>query len=220
MSDNNFKEVYTNDDKWIELRYVWDSGLEYYIIYDDKDLGSVISRSSIHVTEHDGPYKFVDVKAGIITFVNNYGVQCTVDPTNESTRENVKIFSGDKMCDILIREDWFHIKHILFNRTFFKLGHCYMVKERKSEEYKPMMLIGMNPDEMHFISVSHPDHFKDPGISHFYVKLKDYVKWKTLHDRFKALMEGDVWSAHKEVAEGTTDGTVHKSEDNSEMQLL
>lgn len=193
MSDNNFKEVYTNDDKWIELRYVWDPELEYYIIYDDKDLGSVISRSSIHVTEHDGPYKFVDVKAGIITFVNNYGVQCTVDPTNESTRENVKIFSGDKRSDILIRETWFHIKHTPFDRQFFKLGHCYMVKERKGEDYKPMMLIGMNPDEMHFISVSHPDHFKDPGISHFYVKYKDYVKWKTLHDRFKALMEGDVW---------------------------
>lgn len=134
MSDNNFKEVYTNDDNWIELRYVWDPELEYYIIYDDKDPGSVISRSSIHVIKHDEPYKFVDVKAGIITFVNNYGVQCAVDPTNESTRENVKIFSGDKRSDILIRETWFHIKHIPFNRTFFKLGHCYMVKERTVEE--------------------------------------------------------------------------------------
>ena len=191
--NDNFKEVYTKDDKWIELRYVWDQDLEYYIIYDDKDPGSVISRSFMNAIEHNGPYKFVDVKAGIITFVNNYGVQCTIDPTNESTRENVKIFSGDKMLDILSREVWFHIKHIPFNRTFFKLGHCYLVKETKSSEYKPMMLIGMDPDEMHFISVSHPDNFKDPGMFHYYVKLKDYVKWKTLYDRFKALMEGDVW---------------------------
>ena len=190
---NNFKEVYTNDDKWIELRYAWDPGLEYYIIYDDKDLGSVISRSSMHVIEHDGPYKFVDVSAGVITFVNNYGVKCTIDPSVGSTRKNVKIFSGDKMLDILNREVWFRMRCIHFNRQFFKLGHCYLVKETKSSDYKPMMLIGMDPDEMHFISVSNPDHFKDPGISHYYVKLKDYEKWKTLCDRFKALMEGDVW---------------------------
>ena len=193
MSDNNFKEVYTSDDKWIELRYDWNPELEYYIIYDDKDPGSVITRSTMHVIEHDGPYKFVDVKAGIITFVNNYGVKCMIDPTNESTRENVKIFSGDKMVDILIKEVWYNMRGISFNRQFFKLGHCYLVKETKSSDYKPMMLIGMDPDEMHFISVSHPDNFKDPGIYHYYVKLKDYVKWKTLYDRFKALMEGDVW---------------------------
>jgi hypothetical protein len=159
----------------------------------------------------------VDVKAGIITFVNNYGVQCAVDPTNESTRENVKIFSGDKRSDILIRETWFRIMYIPFDRQFFKLGHCYLVKETRLEDYKPMMLIEMNLDEMHFASVAHPDRFKNPGISHFYVKHKDYVKWRTLHDRFKALMEGDVWSDHKEVAKDTTDSTVHKSEDNSEM---
>ena len=193
MSENNFKEVYTSDDKWIELRYDWNPELEYYIVYDDKDPGSVITRSTMHVIEHDGPYKFVDVKAGIITFVNNYGINCMIDPTNESTRKSVKIFSGDKMVDILIKEVWYNMRGISFNRQFFKLGHCYLVKETKSSEYKPMMLIGMDPDEMHFIGVSHPDNFKDPGIYHYYVKLKDYVKWKTLYDRFKALMEGDVW---------------------------
>lgn len=217
MSDNKFEEVYTKDDKWIELRYVWDPELEYYIIYDDKDPEPIISRSSLSIIKHDGPYKFVDVKAGIITFVNNYGVECMIDPTNESTRENVKIFSDDKMLDTLIRETWFRITYIPFDRRFFKLGHCYLVKETRLEDYKPMMLIEMNPDEMHFISVAHPDRFKNPGISHFYVKHKDYVKWRTLHDRFKALMEGDVWRDHKEVAKGTTDGTVHKSEDNSKM---
>jgi hypothetical protein len=215
MSNDNFKEVYTNDDKWIKLRYVWDPELEYYIIYDAKDSESTINRQFMNDIKYDGPYKFVDVSAGIITFVNNYGVKCTVDPTNESTRENVKIFSGLKGMNILIRETWFQISYVPFDKQFFKLGHCYMVKETKVADYKPMMLIEMTHAEMHFISVSRPDHFKDPGISHYYIKRNDYLRRKNKSCWFIALMEGDVWSDHKGMTEEATDGQFTKNEEES-----
>ena len=215
MSNDKFKEVYTNDDKWIKLRYVWDPELEYYIIYDYKDSESTINRQFMNGIKYDGPYKFVDVSADIITFVNNYGVKCTVDPTNESTRENVKIFSGLKGMNILIRETWFQISYVPFDKRFFKLGHCYMVKETKVADYKPMMLIEMTHAEMHFISVSRPDHLKDPGISHFYIKRNDYMRRRNKTCWFKALMEGDVWSDHKEVTKETTDEAVHENEEES-----
>ena len=205
MSNDNFKEVYTDDDKWIALRYAWDPEFEYYIIYDDKDSESTINRSSMNVIEHNGPYKFVDVSAGIITFVNNYGVKCTVDPTNDSTRENVKIFSGVKGINILIKETWFHISYIPFDRQFFKIGHCYMVKEKAKGDYKPMMLFKMTPNHLHFFYVNHPECVKDPGVNHCYVTREEYAKRKDRTRWFKALMEGDVWCDHKDVVKRKDD---------------
>jgi hypothetical protein len=77
-----------------------------------------------------------------------------------------------------------------------------MVKENRTEDHKPMMLIGMDFEQMHFIRVADPDRFKDPGIEHIYVKAERYKRMKNTY-WFKPLIEGDMWSndVHKEMAE-------------------
>jgi hypothetical protein len=86
-----------------------------------------------------------------------------------------------------------------------------MVKENRTEDYKPMMLIGMDFDQMHFICVADPDRFKDPGINHIYVKAERYKGMKKTY-WFKPMMEGDVWSdACCKVAKDKTEEEVRSA---------
>ena len=185
--NEKFAEVYTTDDMWLSLRIDWDSNEDYYIAYREcKEV------SDLHI--HSIECKFLEVSSlnRTLIFVDIFGVKHEIDPVNEHTRDSIKIYRiiGDS---ILEKETWFEVATIPFDRNFFKLGHCYMVRENRTEDHKPMMLIGMDFDQMHFICVANPDRFKDPGINHIYVKAERYNRMKKTH-WFKPLIEGDVWS--------------------------
>lgn len=201
--NEKFMEVYTTDDIWLSLRIDWDPNEDYYITYRDCE-----EVSDLHI--HSIECKFLEVSTlnGTLIFVDSFGVKHEINPVDEHTRDSIRIYRiiGDLMTHpsgaFPEKETWFEIATIPFDRNFFKLGHCYMVKENRTEDHKPMMLIEMDFDQMHFICVADPDRFKDPGIKHIYVKAERYKRMKNTY-WFKALMEGDIWSndVHKEMAE-------------------
>jgi hypothetical protein len=185
--NEKFMEVYTTDDIWLSLRIDWDPNEDYYITYRECE-----EVSDLHI--HSIECKFLEASTlnRTLIFVDIFGVKHEIDPVDENTRDSIRIYRiiGDS---ILEKETWFEIATVPFDRNFFKLGHCYMVKENRTEDYKPMMLIGMDFDQMHFICVADPDRFKDPGINHIYVKAERYNRMKKTY-WFKPMMEGDVWS--------------------------
>jgi hypothetical protein len=194
--NENFMEVYTTDDIWLSLRIEWDPNEDYYITYRECE-----EVSDLHI--HSIECKFLEFSSlnRTLIFVDIFGVKHEIDPVDENTRDSIRIYRIIG-CSYLEKETWFEIATVPFDRNFFKLGHCYMVKENRTEDHKPMMLIGMDFDQMHFICVADPDRFKDPGIKHVYVKAERYKRMKKTH-WFKPMMEGDMWSndVHKEMAE-------------------
>lgn len=185
--NEKFMEVYTTDDIWLSLRIDWDPNEDYYITYRECE-----EVSDLHI--HSIECKFLEASTlnRTLIFVDIFGVKHEIDPVDENTRDSIRIYRiiGDS---ILEKETWFEIATVPFDRNFFKLGHCYMVKENRTEDHKPMMLIGMDFEQMHFIRVADPDRFKDPGIAHIYVKAERYKRMKKTY-WFKPMMEGDVWS--------------------------
>ena len=196
--NEKFMEVYTTDDMWLSLRIDWDPNVDYYITYRECEEVSDLQRHAIEC-------KFLEASTlnRTLIFVDIFGVKHEIDPVVEQSRNNIKIYRllGELPNGEPLEEKWFDVATIPFDRNFFKLGHCYMVKENRTEDYKPMMLIEMDFDQMHFVRVADPEHFKDPGIKHIYVKAERYKRMKKTY-WFKALMEGDVWSNddHKEMA--------------------
>jgi hypothetical protein len=194
--NEKFMEVYTTDDMWLSLRIVWDPNEDYYITYRECE-----EVSDLHI--HSIECKFLEFSPlnNTLIFVDSFGVKHEIDPVDENTRDSIRIYRIIG-CSYLEKETWFEIATIPFDRNFFKLGHCYMVKENRTEDHKPMMLIGMDFEQMHFIRVADPDRFKDPGIEHIYVKAERYKRMKNTY-WFKPLIEGDMWSndVHKEMAE-------------------
>lgn len=199
--NEKFMEVYTTDDMWLSLRIDWDSNEDYYITYREcKEV------SDLHI--HSIECKFLEASTlnRTLIFVDMFGVKHEIDPVVEQSRNNIKIYRllGELPNGEPLEEKWFDVATIPFDRNFFKLGHCYMVRENRSGDLWPMMLIGMDFDQMHFIRVADPDRFKDPGIEHIYVKAERYNRMKKSH-WFKPMMEGDVWSdAYCKVAEDKT----------------
>lgn len=184
-------EVYTTDDLWISLRIDWDFNKTYWICPRPCEDANEVQCFGIEC-------KFLEASTlnRTLIFVDGYGVKHEIDPTVEQSRENIKIYSwvgGEFPQGFPSEEKWFAIATIPFDRNFFKLGHCYMVRENRSGDLWPMMLIGMDFDQMHFVRVADPDRFKDPGIEHIYVKAERYNRMKKSH-WFKPLIEGDVWS--------------------------
>ena len=203
--NDDFMEVYTTDDLWISLRIVWDPNETYWICPRPCEDASQLE---LFGTE----CKFLEASMlnRTLIFVDRYGVKHEIDPVVEQSRDNIKIYRllGEFPNGEPLEEKWFVIATIPFDRNFFKLGHCYMVKENRTEDHKPMMLIGMDFAQMHFIKVSNPERFKDPGIQHVYVNANRYAHMKKSY-WFKALMEGDVWSnACCKVAEDKTEEKV------------
>lgn len=200
--NKKFIEVYTTDDLWISLRIDWDPNEDYYITFQEWE-------DVFDLRLHSIECKFLEFSSlnRTLIFVDSFGVKHEIDPVDEHTRDSIRIYSiiGDLRVNpsdaFPEKETWFEIVTIPFDRNFFKLGHCYMVKENRTEDPKPMMLIEMNFDQMHFIRVADPDRFKDPGINHIYVKAERYKRMKKPY-WFQALMEGDVWSndKYKEMA--------------------
>lgn len=189
--NEKFTEVYTTDDMWLSLRIDWDQDEDYYITYRECEEVSDLHTHSIEC-------KFLEFSSlnRTLIFVDKYGVKHEIDPVDEHTRDSIRIYRiiGDYQSGAFLeKETWFEIATIPFDRNFFKLGHCYMVRENRTEDHKPMMLIEMDFDQMHFVRVANPDRFKDPGIKHIYVKAERYNKMKKTH-WFKPMMEGDVWS--------------------------
>lgn len=203
--NNDFIEAYTTDDLWISLRIAWDSNKTYWICPRPCEDADEIQCFGIEC-------KFLGESSTFnktLIFVDMYGVKHEIDPIIEKSRENIKIYSwvgGEFPQGFPYEEKWFEIATIPFDRNFFKLGHCYMVKETRTEDPKPMMLMDMNFDQMHFVCVADPERFKDPGIKHVYVKAERYKRMKKPY-WFQALMEGDVWSndKYKEMAEDNTE---------------
>jgi hypothetical protein len=197
--NEKFMEVYTTDDVWLSLRIDWDSNEDYYITYREcKEV------SDLHIYSIECKFLEVSSLNRTLIFVDIFGVKHEIDPVNEHTRDSIRIYRiiGDYQSGAFLeKETWFEIATVPFDRKFFKLGHCYMVRENRSGNLWPMMLIGMDFDQMHFIRVADPDRFKDPGIEHIYVKAERYNRMKKSH-WFKPMMEGDVWSNddHKEMA--------------------
>lgn len=176
MSDERFMEVYTTDDLWISLRIAWDSNETYWICPRPCEDANEVQCFGIEC-------KFLEASMlnRTLIFVDGYGVKHEIDPIVEKCRENIKIYSwigGEFPQGFPSEEKWFAIAYIPFDRHFFKLGHCYMVKENRTEDHKPMMLIDMNWKEMHFIRVGDPERFKDPGIQHIYVNANRYAHMK------------------------------------------
>jgi hypothetical protein len=200
--NEKFMEVYTTDDVWLSLRIDWDSNEDYYITYREcKEV------SDLHIYSIECKFLEVSSLNRTLIFVDIFGVKHEIDPVNEHTRDSIRIYRiiGNS---ILEKETWFEIATIPFDRNFFKLGHCYMVRENRGGDLWPMMLIGMNFDHLHFIRVADPDRFKDPGIEHIYVKAERYNRMKKSH-WFKPMMEGDVWNdACRKVAEDKTEEKV------------
>ncbi|MBR5297045.1 MAG: hypothetical protein IKU29_04145 [Parabacteroides sp.] len=194
--NKKFTEVYTTDDVWLSLRIDWDSNEDYYITYLECEDASELQLHSIKC-------KFLEFSPlnNTLIFVDDFGIKHEIDPVDEHTRDSIRIYSIISYS-ILEKVSWFEIAIIPFDRNFFKLGRCYMVKETRTEDPKPMMLIEMDFDHMHFICVADPDRFKDPGINHIYVKAERYKRMRKPY-WFQALMEGDVWSndKYKEMAE-------------------
>lgn len=194
--NEKFMEVYTTDDMWLSLRIDWDPNEDYYITYRECE-----EVSDLHI--HSIECKFLEFSPlnNTLIFVDSFGVKHEIDPVDEHTRDSIRIYRIIG-CSYLEKETWFEIATVPFDRNFFKLGHCYMVKENRTEDHKPMMLIGMDFEQMHFIRVADPDRFKDPGIEHIYVKAERYKRMKNTY-WFKPLIEGDMWSndVHKEMAE-------------------
>lgn len=207
--NKNFMEVYTTDDVWLSLRIDWDPNEDYYITYQECE-----EVSDLHI--HSIECKFLEFSSlnRTLIFVDSFGVKHEIDPVDEHTRDSIRIYRiiGDYMVGAFLeKETWFEIATVPFDRSFFKVGHCYMVKENGGENPKPMMLIGMDFEQMHFICVADPDRFKDPGINHIYVKAERYKKMKKTY-WFKALMEGDVWSdAYSKVAEDETEEEIRSA---------
>lgn len=188
--NEKFTEVYTTDDMWLSLRIDWDPNEDYYITYREcKEV------SDLHISSIECKFLEASTLNRTLIFVDIFGVKHEIDPVVEQSRNNIKIYRllGELPNGEPLEEKWFDVATIPFDRNFFKLGHCYMVKENRTEDHKPMMLIGMDFDQMHFICVANPDRFKDPGIKHIYVKAERYNKMKKTH-WFKPMMEGDVWS--------------------------
>lgn len=200
--NEKFAEVYTTDDIWLSLRIDWDSNEDYYITYRECE-----EVSDLHL--HSIECKFLEFNSlnRTLIFIDSFGVKHEIDPVNEHTRDSIRIYRivGDLMTHpsgaFPENETWFEIATVPFDRNFFKLGHCYMVRENRGGDLRPMMLIEMDFDQMHFICVADPNHFKDPGINHIYVKAERYDKMKKSH-WFKPMMEGDAWSNddNKEMA--------------------
>lgn len=206
MNDKKFMEVYTTDDLWISLRIDWDFNKTYWICPRPCEDANEVQCFGIECE-----FREASMLNRTLIFVDGYGVKHEIDPTVEQSRENIKIYSwvgGEFPQGFPSEEKWFAIATIPFDRHFFKLGHCYMVKENRTEDHKPMMLIGMDFSQMHFIRVGDPERFKDPGIQHIYVNANRYAHMKKPY-WFKALMEGDEWSnACCKVAEDKTEEKV------------
>lgn len=195
--NTDFIEILTNDDLFISLRTKWDPNETYWI-------STRRCNDAVEVDLFGIECQFLEINNNeTLVFVDGYGIKHEINPKIERCRENVIIYSliGDFPHGELIEEKWFDIKTIPFDKKFFKIGHCYMVKENRTEDHKPMMLIEMNFEQMHFVCVD-TERFKNPGIKHVYVKAERYSRMKKGY-WFKALMEGDVWSndVHKEMAE-------------------
>lgn len=197
--NDNFIEVCTNDYLWISLRTDWEHDKTYWISSRPCEDAHDVQCRGIECE-----FLEVNMRNRTLIFVDSYGVKHEIDPIVERCRENIKIYSwvGDFPNGFPSEEKWFDVATIPFDRNFFKVGHCYMIKENRREDHKPMMLIGMDTDQMHFICVGDPTPFKDPGVSHIYIKAERYKSMKKTY-WFKAMMEGDVWSddVHKEMAE-------------------
>lgn len=201
---NGYTEVSTTDDMWLSLRIDWDPNEDYYITFREWE-------DVFDLRLHSIECKFLEFnpRNRTLIFVDSFGVKHEIDPVNEQSRENIKIYSwvgGEFPQGFPYEEKWFEIATIPFDRNFFKLGHCYMVKENRTEDPKPMMLMDMDFDQMHFVCVANPERFKDPGVKHVYVKAERYKRMKK-PCWFQALMEGDVWSndKYKEMAEDNTE---------------
>lgn len=185
--NEKFMEVYTTDDIWLSLRIDWDPNEDYYITYRECE-----EVSDLHIRSIECKFLEFSSLNRTLIFVDIFGVKHEIDPVDENTRDSIRIYRIIG-CSYLEKETWFEIATVPFYRNFFKLGHCYMVKENRTEDHKPMMLIGMDFEQMHFIRVADPDRFKDPGIAHIYVKAERYKRMKKTY-WFKPMMEGDVWS--------------------------
>ena len=203
--NEKFMEVYTTDDIWLSLRIDWDPYEDYYITYRECE-----EVSDLHIRSIECKFLEASTLNRTLIFVDIFGVKHEINPVDENTRDSIRIYRiiGDS---ILEKETWFEIATVPFDRNFFKLGHCYMVKENRTEDHKPMMLIGMDFEQMHFIRVADPDRFKDPGIAHIYVKAERYKRMKKTY-WFKPMMEGDVWSdACCKVAKDKTEEEVRSA---------
>lgn len=210
-----FMEIYTTDDMWLSLRIDWDTNKTYWICTRPCEDANEVECFGIEC-------KFLEASMlnRTLIFVDMYGVKHEIDPIVEQCRENVKIYSwigGEFPQGFPSEEKWFDVATVPFDRNFFKLGHCYMVKENRSEDHKPMMLIEMDFNQMHFVCVADPDRFKDPGIKHVYVKVERYKRMKKTY-WFEPMMEGDVWSdACCKVAENKTEEKVCSDELQTEV---
>ena len=194
MNNDDFVEVYTADDLWISLRTKWDSEALYII--SDHDIEHEVDFNGICIRCRFYEY---DADKRVLVFIDSNGIEHTLNPRTDITREHINIWRViiGKDEEWFQKEEWCKVEAIPFDRNFFKIGNCYMVKEKRHEDPWPMMLIGMDFERLHFIRVADPDCFKDPGIIHHYVTKKQYER---MHRPlwFQAMMPSGVWAKDKD----------------------
>lgn len=190
-SEDREKELYVNNE--------WNKDIKYYLYKGHADTIEDVILNSLTC-------KYVmTTPSGKITFVDNIGLKIEVDVTDKETRRNLNIMPEDlNSCVSYDSEpillEWYIERSIVFDTNFFKLGHCYMVRAKRNEEPKPMMLIHINYDNIKFIYVI--DGGDDmPKVEYLNISADRYTKMKSRY-WFKAMMEGDDWSndIHKEMA--------------------
>jgi hypothetical protein len=201
---DNYREVWTHDSTYIFVYDGWEKNDAYYILNKGMDIKNEVTESYIRFVP--GPLRFLEFDGTYLIFLNEYGIEIRIDPTNKITREFVEIYWKPYHDSDWEKVEWFKTYEIPYDKSFFKLGHPYMMRVGRDKEYVPVMLIEMDIEQMHFIRTASPDRPKDPGVKHEYIEATKYLKLNKPH-WFKALMEGDVWSddGDKEMAEDTSD---------------
>lgn len=199
--EDKFISVWSTD-REIELfvNNEWNKDIKYYLYKGNaKTIEGVILNSLT--------CKFVTLtQSGKLIFMDNIGLKIEVDVRDKETRRNLKIMPEDLNSDVSydcepVLLEWYIERSIVFDTKFFKLGHCYMVREKRNEDPKPMMLIEMDFDGMRFLYVT-TDTSGMSLVEYLYISTERYNRMKNTY-WFKPMMEGDVWSddVHKEMAE-------------------
>lgn len=155
---NGYEEVYTRDESRLIVYVDYSSDCQYQI----SD-----SKSSYNV-------KFVEYDGTHLVFVDECNVTHLIDPTNPITRDKISIFNTSLGEEV----DWYRIYNVPFDTSFFKVGNVYQMRKEGGGRYYPVMLIGMNLEQLHFIHVAHPENIKDPGINHEYITADRYKHMK------------------------------------------
>ena len=198
---DNFIRIDSGDmETELRINNEWNKDIWYYLYKGNADTIKDVILNSLTC-------KFVNMtESGKLIFMDNIGLRIEVDATNKETRHNINIMPEDLNSDVSydcepVLLEWYTERSIVFDTNFFKLGHCYMIRAKRNEDPKPMMLIYMDFDEMRFIYVT-PDIPRMPSVEYLYISAERYNRMKNTY-WFKPMMEGDVWSddVHKEMAE-------------------